>query len=558
MNQKTSTMKLRAWQELALNQALDWLLVKRKDKHFLINAAPGAGKTIAACAIANALLGRNEIDRVIVIAPRSEVVNQWAADFRLVTDRGMIKVTAADGDISRLDLDVCSTWAAIQGLSSAFKNICDSARTLVVCDEHHHAAVEAAWGAGADDAFVQARYVLILTGTPIRSDGKKSVWLAYDDAGAIEHPDEGTFTLTYGDAVGLEYCRPATFHRHEGLFSVDLEGDVIKVSGAQEAELPNDLRRLPGLQRALNFYQLACTPLFEKDQRTPLRAGYLGTMLEFAAEKLDDIRERMPDAGGLIIAPSIELAEYFVKLVELIDGETPILVHNKVPNADGKIDAFRKSDKRWLVSVAMVSEGVDIPRLRVLVYLSSALTELAFRQAMGRVVRTCGPHDDTYAHVVIPSFDLLETYALRVEKEMPTSKRRDPNENRTKRCPVCHTECDRSAAVCSICDYNFPKRVPKTKACPECGQPNRLQAKKCESCGHSFIAKFHLTLEQALRTGVIARGMDISEEETREGEALADDVRAKILKSGDENLLRLLRTFPEETFGRLKAILKEQ
>jgi len=35
-------------------------------------------------------------------------------------------------------------------------------------------------------------------------------------------------------------------------------------------------------------------------------------------------------------------------------------------------------------------------------------------------------------------------------------------------------------------------------------------------------------------------------------------VRAKILKSGDENLLRLLRTFPEETFGRLKAILKEQ
>jgi ribosomal 50S subunit-associated protein YjgA (DUF615 family) len=65
-------------------------------------------------------------------------------------------------------------------------------------------------------------------------------------------------------------------------------------------------------------------------------------------------------------------------------------------------------------------------------------------------------------------------------------------------------------------------------------------------------------LEQALRTGVIARGMDINEEETREGEALAADVRAKILKSGDENLLRLLRTFPEETFGRLKAILKEQ
>jgi superfamily II DNA or RNA helicase len=558
MNQPASAMKLRPWQELALNQALDWLLVKRKDKHFLINAAPGAGKTIAACSIANALFARSEIDRVIVIAPRSEVVNQWAADFRLVTGRGMIKVTASDGNIKNLDLDVCATWSAIQGLTSAFKSICDGARTLVICDEHHHAAVEAAWGAGATDAFAQARYSLILTGTPIRSDGKKSVWLAYDDAGAIDHPDDGTFTLTYGDAVDFEYCRPATFHRHEGLFNVDLEGDVVRVSGAQEATLPNDLKRLPGLQRALNFYQLACTPSFEKDQKTPLRAGYQGTMLEFASEKLDDIRERMPEAGGLIIAPSIELAEYFVALVELIEGETPILVHNKVPNADGKIDAFRKSDKRWLVSVAMVSEGVDIPRLRVLIYLSSALTELSFRQAIGRVVRTNGPQDDTYAHVVIPSFDLLENYALRIEKEMSASKRRILKELSTKKCPVCHTECDRSAIVCTICNHEFPKRVPKTKSCPECHQPNRLQAKKCESCGHSFLAKFHLTLEEALRTGVIARGMDIGEEETREGEVLAADVRAKILKSGDENLLRLLRTFPEETFGRLKAILKEQ
>jgi hypothetical protein len=52
--------------------------------------------------------------------------------------------------------------------------------------------------------------------------------------------------------------------------------------------------------------------------------------------------------------------------------------------------------------------------------------------------------------------------------------------------------------------------------------------------------------------------MDIDETEASEGKDLAADVRAKILKSGDENLLRLLKTFPPETFGRLKQILKEQ
>jgi len=548
---------LRPWQQQALDKSLDWLLAQG-DKHFLINAAPGAGKTIAACAIANALLGRGRIERVVVIAPRSEVVNQWASEFRAVTQRTMLKVTAADGDIGSYDVDVCATWSAIQGLSRELQQICSNQPTLVVCDEHHHAAVEAAWGTGANAAFSEARFVLILTGTPIRSDGKKSVWLAYDDAGAIEFPDEGTFTLTYGQAVDLEYCRPATFHRHEGLFNVDFEGEVVNVSGARAAELPNDLKRVPGLQRALNFYSLACTPQYEKDGKTPKKSGYQATMLEYGSQKLDDLRDRMPNAGGLIIAPSIEMADYFADLVEIVEGERPFVVHNQVQNADGKIEAFRQSDKRWLVSVAMVSEGVDIPRLRVLIYLSSALTELAFRQALGRVVRTSGPNDDTRAYVVMPSFDILERYALKVEREMSPSKRRDPGEHKTKKCPDCHTECEISASKCLVCGYQFPKKAPRTKECPECHSPNSLLSKKCTNCGHSFIAKFHLTLEEALRTGVITRGMEIGETEVQEGEALAADVRAKILKSGDENLLRLLKTFPEETFGRLKAILKEQ
>jgi superfamily II DNA or RNA helicase len=559
MKQMNSQIKLRPWQDEALSKSLNWLLDRRVDKHFLINAAPGAGKTIAACSIANALLGREEIDRVIVIAPRSEVVNQWSSDFQMITRRPMMKVTAADGDVGTYDWDVCATWAAVQGLLSEFKKICERHRTLVICDEHHHAAVEAAWGRGANDAFVQASFVLILSGTPIRSDGKKSVWLAYDDAGAIDVSDDGSFTLTYGDAVRLGYCRPAVFHRHEGLFNVDFEGDIVNVSGKKAAELPQDMKRIPGLQRALNFYALACTPQYEKDEKTPLRTGYQATMLDAASEKLDDLRDRMPDAGGLVIAPSIEMAEYFANLIKTVEGEAPILVHNKVQNPDSKIDLFRKTpDMRWLVSVAMVSEGVDIPRLRVLIYLSSALTELSFRQAVGRMVRTNGPDDYTNAYVVMPSFDILENYARRIESEMPTSVRRDQEDTKTKLCPVCRTECDKSTSVCPVCKNEFPKKAARTRECPKCHSVNRLSAKKCENCGHSFVAQFHLTLEETLRAGVITREIDLSEEETREGEALAADVRAKILKSGDENLLRLLKTFPEETFGRLKAILREQ
>lgn len=551
-----SMLKLRPWQQLALDKAIHWLTVVRKDRHFLINAAPGAGKTMAASAIARALIERGEIDRVVVIAPRAEVVNQWAEDFRRVTGRFMTKVTARDGDIAAMELDVCATWAAVQGLQDAMQAVCRANRVLVICDEHHHAAVEAAWGNGADSAFADSRYVLVLTGTPIRSDGARSIWMAYDDAGAIDHPEEGTYTLTYGEAVDLGYCRPVTFHRHEGKFTVDLDaGEQVQVSGRQKANLTKELARVPGLQRALDFYRLACTPQFESDGRTPLSDGYQATMLEYASQKLIDLRYRMPEAGGLVIAPTIEMAEYMVKLIERIEGEAPILVHSQMPNPEAKIRAYRNTDKRWLVSVAMISEGVDIRRLRVLVYLPHALTELAFRQAIGRVVRTYGHDDDTRAYVVMPCMDTLETFARRVEEEMPAAVRAAKEEPRSKKCPACRSECALGAQECPHCGHEFPMSEQRYRGCPDCGALNPLTATSCQSCGASLAPSFVLTLDEALRAGAIVRGMDIDETEVCRAEEIAPEIRERMLKSGDEKLVKLVRVLPEESYARLRQIL---
>ena len=47
----------------------------------------------------------------------------------------------------------------------------------------------------------------------------------------------------------------------------------------------------------------------------------------------------------------------------------------------------RTATSRWMVAVRMVSEGVDVPRLAVGVYATSASTPLFFAQAIGRFVR---------------------------------------------------------------------------------------------------------------------------------------------------------------------------
>ncbi len=44
-------------------------------------------------------------------------------------------------------------------------------------------------------------------------------------------------------------------------------------------------------------------------------------MLQWGISKLDDLRETIPTAGGLVIAPSIGVAEYMAELLEELDGE---------------------------------------------------------------------------------------------------------------------------------------------------------------------------------------------------------------------------------------------
>ena len=84
-----------------------------------------------------------------------------------------------------------------------------------------------------------------------------------------------------------------------------------------------------------------------------------------------------------------------------------------------------------------------------------------------------------------------------------------------------------------------------------------MSAKSCQHCGKPFGATFTLTLDEALRAGAIARGMDIDEEEVQESEKMATSFRNKALADGDQTLVRLIRQLPDETFARLKKYISD-
>ena len=68
-----------------------------------------------------------------------------------------------------------------------------------------------------------------------------------------------------------------------------------------------------------------------------------------------------------------------------------------------------------MIAVRMVSEGVDVPRLAVGVYATSASTPLFFAQAIGRFVRSRRPGET--ASVFLPSVPVLLNLASQMEAE---------------------------------------------------------------------------------------------------------------------------------------------
>jgi superfamily II DNA or RNA helicase len=109
-----------------------------------------------------------------------------------------------------------------------------------------------------------------------------------------------------------------------------------------------------------------------------------------------------------------------------ITGREPTIVLHTEPRAHVKLDRFRQGRDPWIVAVNMVSEGVDIPRLRVGVYATVAKTPLIFRQIVGRFVRVAGARREQQSWLYLPADPYLRGLASTIEDELRHGRRDDP------------------------------------------------------------------------------------------------------------------------------------
>ena len=121
----------------------------------------------------------------------------------------------------------------------------------------------------------------------------------------------------------------------------------------------------------------------------------------------------MPDAGGLVIATDKTTARAYAKILQGLSSTPVSVILSDDPTASARIEEFSNNTDEWMVAVRMVSEGVDVPRLAVGVYATSASTPLFFAQAIGRFVRSRMPGET--ASVFLPSVPVLLDLAAKME-----------------------------------------------------------------------------------------------------------------------------------------------
>ena len=381
-----TALRLRPWQRAAFDK---FTALEGDNANFLAVATPGAGKTTFALACARWALAA-ERRRVVVVAPTSHLKVQWSlAAHRLGLELDPQWTPA--GGIAKDVHGIVTTFqqVATGNTANVLKGICHD--SFVILDELHHAGDEKAWGDAVRLAFSTAHRRLCLSGTPFRSDTAAIPFVRYDDGQAFADYEYG-----YGDALrdgGV--VRPVYFPRVDGNMEWSApDGSVLSASFQDELNRDQVGHRL---RAALS-----------------LEGEWLPHVLEQGHERLMHIRESHPQAGGLVIAMDQEHAAAIARLIRTRFATPADVVVSDDPGASKKITAFADSDAPWLVAVRMVSEGVDIPRLRVGVYASTVSTELFFRQAVGRFVRWQAGRASQQAFVYLPDDPRLRTHAFQI------------------------------------------------------------------------------------------------------------------------------------------------
>jgi superfamily II DNA or RNA helicase len=484
-------MELRDWQQECLNS----FIARRKDGRsmFVFEACPGAGKSLMAAVLSEQMLNdtENPIDFVLVVVPwksiqgdaKSGMIRAFDERGLRVRERLMLRGARIVQQPVPVNLDcVITTYAEAMTQESvetlamwAHKGL----RIAVIFDEIHHAnELNGVWGDYANEVNYVSSMTIIMSGTYFRTDGKPIKFVEYVDDRPVLHCP----AYKYSQAVSDKVCRPVSCRYTDVELKCVQEDSGVEFHSLFEFD-PSD-SRLGAVMREVFDPEGDC----------------VRTLIYDLNQYMDRTRRRFPNAGALITcrpgrgekSEDKHVHQIAQKITQYTGQEVTVVTHND-KNAQGKIDAFRKGSSPYLVAVNMISEGVDIPRLRAVAMLRYISSEMMFRQIIGRAVRMTHDEDGTAAQIFMPKFRLMHEFGVNLDGESLTGLK-------SLKCK----SCGEYPCIC-ICEYCYQEPCVCEHPpwlCPTCGR---------RPCVCPYKQKFGI-----LEANAIGGGGSISSDEVAE------------------------------------------
>lgn len=358
--------------------------------HFLCQATPGAGKSMMAAELAARLYQAGKIDFILCFSPSVSIASSLARTF---SKRFGLSFDGKLGAVGG-----AYTYQSMPYQDDEFWTLLNRYKVLVVFDEIHHCAGSDLGNANKWGAEILAKiqdraaYTLTLTGTPWRSDMRPIVLSPYGNNGIV-----CDYTYDLQRAVAERVCRKPN------IVLIDNEKLVINETG--------NVQEFRGIEALLNGSSTAYRSVLHNHNA-------LKHCLSLGIDKLQQLRGSNARAAGLVVASSVAHARLIVQMLQAEFGLSASLVTYQEANPQHIINTFRHGHQQWIVSVGMISEGTDIPRIQVCCHLSNVTTELYFRQVLGRGIRVTLDCDGETWLFTFAEPKITE-YAHRIAEDLP-------------------------------------------------------------------------------------------------------------------------------------------
>jgi len=400
-------MNLRKHQEQFLDIIND-IIAGSGVTEVLLSVTPGGGKSSIPI-ITGKLKQAGLIDGIAWVVPRQALQDQGEREFinpffREIFDHNLtIRSSTNDKNPCRGTDGFVTTYQALgvddkKTLLNEFRN----KRYALILDEFHHVESGGVWHKALEPLYRQAAYVILMTGTLERGDGKPIAFTKYRNNRPVLQSSEDTAVIKYNrrDALLEKAILPISFYLSDGQFQwEDQAGNHREINSFDQAQKTDEASAL----------------------YTALQTEFSSKLLQESVLHWKGLRAQNPGAKMLVVTADYEQAKNVTFMLKRATGLTAeIATSHKSKEAALAIKHFKAGKIDILVTIAMAYEGLSVPPVTHICSLTHIRSTPWIEQMVARGVRIdkgAGPYESQQCHVFAPRDKRFVAIMEQIKKE---------------------------------------------------------------------------------------------------------------------------------------------